>query len=157
MKKGKKMIKKFIIMVSVVCFMAISNISAFAQQIGYVDTAKILSSYDKAQEFEADQKVKQAELQKYIAEARKNIKAAKTQTEAKNLESKYSKELDVKKDEYSKQLAKDWELIQKTVIDAIKTAAASKKIDVVFKKESLLTGGIDLTPDVLNILAPSNK
>lgn len=128
-----------------------SHISVWADEIGVVDMNKIYSNYSKAQLIAADLKVKETDLQKFVADARVDLKSCKS-SDKKALEDKYNKQLQEKtsslKTEEQKQLA----TIQQDVTFAIKNVADKKAIKSVFKKDSMVMGVTDLTDEVIQSL-----
>lgn len=129
---------------------------ALAITIGYVDTAKVLQTYNGArtaqhqmqQELVAYQQAF-AERQKKIAEAQK---AGKTPAEIQKMTEMYEKELAPLKQKAAtleQRLSAD----VKTKVEAkIQAIAKNRKIDLVLDKAACLYGGIDLTPDVIRAL-----
>ncbi|MFH0701943.1 MAG: OmpH family outer membrane protein [bacterium] len=147
-------IKNISFVLAITGSLMLSNLGAFAQQVGVVDVKKVVNSYDKAQTALSNLKANEAELQSLLKEAKDNIKSAKTETEKKSLESKYNSELQEKKNKYAQEYADEWKVVQSSVIDAVKTSAQKKRVQVVIKKDGTLFGGDDLTSDVISILNP---
>ena len=130
--------------------------AAFAYTIGYVDTAKVLTSYKGAQSAQAQM---QKELQTYqteLAERQKKIqeaqKAGKSQAEIQKMMEQFEKELAPLKNKAA-QLEQKLSADVKTKVEAqIKSIAQRRKVDVVIDKAAVLYGGVDLTNDVINAL-----
>ena len=130
--------------------------AAFAYTIGYVDTAKVLTSYKGAQSAQAQM---QKELQAYqtqLADRQKKIqeaqKAGKSQAELQKMMEQFEKELAPLKNKAA-QLEQKLSADVKTKVEAqIKSIAQRKKVDVVIDKAAVLYGGVDLTNDVINAL-----
>ena len=146
-----KRFKTAFIALAIVGVVGFSGLKSFADT-GVVDLDKIINNYSKYQDFAADMKVKEAEIQKFVADTNKNIKDAKTPLEKKNLEEKATKDYDqriqVIKDNQVKQL-KD---IEDNIYSAVGQSVKTRKIDIVLNKSSVLYGGVDLTDAVLDIL-----
>jgi len=128
------------------------NTSAFAEQIGVIDLNKILQNYTKSQNARADMKIKQAELQKFVENARKSVQAGKTTAEKKKLEDKYNAELKQKVAAVNAGQTQKVQEIQTNIYSAIKSAADQKQISTVLTKESVIMGGQDFTDEVLKVL-----
>ncbi|MFP5500935.1 MAG: OmpH family outer membrane protein [Candidatus Sericytochromatia bacterium] len=130
--------------------------AAFAYTIGYVDTAKVLTSYKGAQSAQAQM---QKELQAYqtqLADRQKKIqeaqKAGKSQAELQKMMEQFEKELAPLKNKAA-QLEQKLSADVKTKVEAqIKSIAQRRKVDVVIDKAAVLYGGVDLTNDVINAL-----
>lgn len=145
-------LKKFFTVLALVLAFSFSTANVFAEDLGIVDLDKVLNSYTKAQDVSADLKVKEAELQKFLADAQKRLKDAKTPLERKNLEDKLTAEFKIKSDSFRDAQIKEWKQIEDCVFAAISRASANKKISTVLNKAGVLQGGIDLTDDVIVIL-----
>ena len=131
--------------------------NAFAETIGTVDFEKLMASYNKAQAFQDDMKIRERELEKLRAEYAKQLRETKTgqpnnpvaldQME-KDLQGKFA----VKMNE-----SRDWMMAKTKEIDtevnnAITTVAATRKLDLVVAKQFVFHGGTDITNDVLSKL-----
>jgi outer membrane protein len=150
-----KILKGFVVTLAVLSIMSFSNM-AHATDTAVVDLEKILGSYQKAQDVSADMKIQEAELQKFLADAEKQLQNAKSPVDKKNLEAKLSNEFKLKSDKYRDNQIQKWGEIENNIISSIKTVSANKKYDIVLKKSSVIIGGCDITDEVLNILnAPS--
>ena len=142
--------KKIIISLAVMGTMLCSNLGASAAQtIGFVDTSKILSNYTKAQAITNQINVQQSEIQKMITDARAQVSAAKTDTERSVLEKKLSEEIQQKNNVFKADYEKNVQALQDNIIATVKKVADNKKIDFIFKKDNIITGGKDITDDVL--------
>lgn len=147
--------KKLFISFVLIAITMFVSLAANADTIGTVDLDKILANYTKAQSVSADLQVKEAELQKFIADAQKQLKTATTPVDKKNLEDKLTDEFQKKGQAFKDEQAKQWKMIEDNVYAAISTVAKSKKIDVVINENSVLMGGVDITEDVTTYLNKS--
>ncbi|MDD3012261.1 MAG: OmpH family outer membrane protein [Candidatus Gastranaerophilales bacterium] len=128
------------------------NASALADQLGVVDINKILQDYSKSQSARADIKIKEAEIQKFIENAKKSVNAAKTKTEKKKLEAKYNTDLKQKVTAINAAQSRKLQEIQTNIFNAVKCVAAQKQISTVLTKESVILGGENLTDEVIKVL-----
>lgn len=145
-------VKSLLIGLTLVSALALFPAKSFAQVIGTVDADKIITNYSKAQDVEADLKVKEAEIQKFIAEAQKKIKDAATPVEKNNLEKQLSDEFRAKQAEYRRVQLDESKKINDEIISAIEEVAKTQKIDIVLAKGAVFVGGSDITDDVLKSL-----
>lgn len=130
--------------------------AAMAYTIGFVDTAKVLTTYSGAT---AAQKKMASELQAYqkaFAERQQKIaaahKAGKSQAEIQKLTEQYERELAPMK-EKAQRLEQQLSANVKTKVESvIHTIAQRRKVDVVIDKAAVLHGGVDLTNDVIKAL-----
>jgi len=125
---------------------------ASADTIGVVDVDRIYTDYAKAQNVSADMKVKEADLQKFLADAQKKLKETTSPVERKNLEDKLTLEFKNKAEKYKSYQIDQIKEIEKNVFDAIDSVSKTDKIDIVVVKQSVLTGGKDITDEVLTTL-----
>lgn len=145
-------LKKFLTVLGVVGALALSTLGSFASEIGVVNLDDVLAGYSKAQDVSADLKVKEAELQKFLADAQKQLKDAATPVERKNLEAKLTDEFKQRSDSFRDLQAKQYKMLEDNVFAAIESVSKSKKLDVVLNKAGVLIGGTDITNDVLSTL-----
>lgn len=136
--------------------LSVPHMAGFAEGIGVLDVEKVLGSYEKVQSAVADLKVKEADLEKFAADAGKSVKLAKTQEESRNLELNYSKQLEEKKVAYRQEQSHVVERIQADVFIAIRSVADSRKVKLVIRKDSIIYGADDLTDEVIGILNKNN-
>ena len=147
-----KINKKIILSVAIASIAFGYSSKSIAGGNAIVDLDKIRENYTVAQELSADLQVKEAELQKFIDDAQKKIKEAKTKVEQQNLEEKLGQQFNIKRNAYIKDQAEKWNKVETSVITSIKEVSASKKYDMVFNKQMVIVGGTDITDDVLKIL-----
>jgi len=123
-----------------------------ADEIGCVDVEKVLNSYSKAQDAISTMRTRETDLKQLVTKAKKEIKAAKTQKEAKKLEEKYSAMLLEKNNSYRQEQIAQLKSIENTIVNTIRTVADQKKLSIVFKKNDIITGGQDITDEVITTL-----
>lgn len=141
--------KKFFMISALMVTVFLTSLGAFAeQQIGFVDMTKILNGYSKAQQASSKVKAQQEELQKMITDARTQVQTA-SDTEKSALEKKLTEEINQKNNVFRADYEKQVKEIQDNITGIVKQVANDKKIDTIFKKENIVTGGKDLTDEVL--------
>ncbi len=123
-----------------------------ADTIGFADFKKIESGYNYAQKAykEIDDKV--LGLQQYLINKDKEYKAIESPLSKKSFEEKTEKEYKAKEDAVVKLKLQKEEEIFNNIQTAAKIVAAQKKVDVVFDYRVILTGGVDLTQDIITYL-----
>lgn len=145
-------LKTLLVGLALVAVMFVAPIATSAQTIGTVDADKIIANYTKAQDVEAELKVQEAEIQKFIAEAQRKIKAASTPVEKSNLEKELSEEFRTKQTTYRQMQLDESKKINEDIIAAIEAIATQKSIDLVLAKGAVFVGGLDITEQVLTSL-----
>lgn len=123
--------------------------NAFAHSIGVVDYPKVLSSYNYAKEAFKTIDAKSTELQQYLLDKEKQYKNISNPVEKKNFEDKVQREYKAKVDAVSKLKAQKEQEITNNILSVVKRVATQKKIDVVVESSVILTGGIDITSEVI--------
>lgn len=143
-------IKKLLVLTVVFALSAAKPV--FADVIGFADFKKIENNYTYAQKAykEIDDKI--LGLQQYLINKDKEYKAIESPLSKKNFEEKTEKEYKAKEDAVLKlKLQKEAEIFN-NIQTASKIVSAQKKVDVVFDYRVILTGGVDLTQDIINYL-----
>lgn len=126
--------------------------SAFAAGVGYVDYAKVSTTYSLAKKYSAELDKKATAIKTYRQQQIEKIQSAKTDAERKSIAQAAEKQLVAKQQEYVTTANKyESELVAK-VAAASEQVRVSKKLDIVIKKTIRITGGVDCTADVLKIL-----
>jgi outer membrane protein len=144
---------KKIIMIMALLTVCCLTSGAFADQtVGFVDMTKILGNYKMAKDISNSVKTRQNEIQKMIVEAKNKIKSAKTDQEKEDIENNLTAKIQQTNASFQSNCEKQVQTLQNNILTAVKKTAENKKVDFVFKKDNLLTGGEDITDDVLSEL-----
>jgi len=126
--------------------------ASYAAGIGYVDYAKVSTQYSLAKKYTAELDKKVTAIQNYAAAQDKKLATAKTDAERKTIRTEALKQVALKKQDYvATRNRYEAELTAKVVAAAEKIRVA-KKLDVIIKKDSRVTGGVDCTAELLNAL-----
>jgi outer membrane protein len=141
---------KIIISMLVLCSLTL------AATIGYIDVERVFTSYDVTKEAQKDMNNKLKDYKKLEAKKMQELESAKidgkSQEDLEKMRDEIQKELDPKKSEfeiiYQEKLAK----IRKDIVAAVENVSAKIGVDVVVDKQVIITGGIDLTDQVIKKL-----
>lgn len=126
--------------------------AANAGGIGYVDYNKVSTSYSLAKKYTAELDKKITAIEAYAKAQQAKANAAKTAAEKKTITDAAVQQVRAKQKEYATARNKyEAELTQK-VVAAAEKVRISKNLDIIIKKDTRVTGGVDVTTDVLNIL-----
>lgn len=145
----KKLLGAVAVLVAVLCI----NSSAYAvENVAVINMETIYNGYTKAQDLADQLKIKDADIQKFVADAQIQLKKVATPVEKKNLEDKLSS--DYKNMVESFQKYKDTQLksIDDTILKTITDVAKTNKYDYVAHKATFIIGGADITTTVLTKL-----
>jgi outer membrane protein len=128
-----------------------------ADTVGFVDFSKLLGGYEQFQSFQADSKVKEAEINKMKADFVKQLEvnnktAASNPIQNENLEKQLAEKFRVKVTEYQTWLTNKNKEIDNRVNATIKSVATKQGVSVVLDKDQVLVGGVDLTNEVIGSL-----
>lgn len=143
-------IKLFLISLAVMGLFFVGDTKSFAAtKIGLVDMAQLVQNYDRAKEVQADFQVSQAKIKKMIEDARAQVSKIEEDEARKETEKKLAdqilKENEALKDDFTKK----WEEVQTNILTSINAVAQKGKYDLIINKQSVITGGEDITNKVL--------
>lgn len=124
--------------------------NAFAQSIGVLNYKNVLMSYNYAKETIKTLDNKETELQQYMLDKEKQYKNLTSPVERKSFEEKVQREYKAKVESLSKIRMQKEEEIYNNIMNVAKRVATQKKIDVVIDSSVILTGGTDITNDVIS-------
>jgi Skp family chaperone for outer membrane proteins len=130
---------------------------AFADVVGYVNYDQIRNGYEKAQKLIGEIKVKDAGLRKNQADYVKQIEDsralnAKNPIATKNLEQQLESKLQGEIKAFQEWSNTSLKAVDDTVTTTIKKVAQQKGVTVVIDQQSIVTGGTDLTPEIVRVL-----
>ncbi len=134
----------FIIGMSVNNF-AISNVPS---KIAVVDVQKVVASSSQVKALKADREAKIKDLANFVTTARANVAKESNADKKKELETKYNKELNSKRDAIQKDYAKKLAAIDKNISSVINQKAKAANYDIVLAKGVVLYGGTDITSEI---------
>lgn len=126
--------------------------TANAAGIGYVDYNKVSITYSLAKKYTAELDAKIVAIENYAKAQQAKANAAKTAAEKKTITDAAVKQVRAKQKEYADTRNKREQELTQKVVAAAEKVRISKNLDIIIKKDSRVTGGIDVTADVLNIL-----
>ena len=126
--------------------------TSFAAGIGYVDYAKVSTSYPLAKQYTQELDKKVAAIKAYAEAQDKKILAAKTDAEKRAIRNESVKLVRAKQQDYATTRNKYENILTQKVVAAAEKVRVAKKLDIIIKKDSRVTGGVDCTLDVLNAL-----
>jgi Skp family chaperone for outer membrane proteins len=148
--------KKIAVIAISVMIMGLMISSANAASLGCIDYQKIFSTYDKTKKAEEQIKKKTEILQDEVTKKQKQVEKEKengmANDDLKALVSKMQKDLEPKQAEIIALKQKLENEIREDIVKA--TAEISKKegIETIVFKTAVVTGGIDITDKVINLL-----
>lgn len=148
--------RRFIATATVLAAVLTTAAPAYAQTIAFVDTARVLMSYQGARSAQGQMQKELMAYQQEFAERQKKIaeaqKAGKTQAEIQKMTESFEKELQPMKSKAMQLEQKLSQDVKKRIEGVINKVAKSRKADLVLDKAAVLFGGIDITEDVIRAL-----
>lgn len=126
--------------------------AANASGIGYVDYNKIVDGYPLAVKYKSELEKKAEGLKSYAESKEMEIQRSKTSSEQLKLKQEALSEIEKRQKDYSAtKEARENDLVSK-IQGAAEKVRVEKGLDFVFKSDSVVAGGTDVTSDVLNKL-----
>ena len=142
-----KVVKRSFVITVLGFFLASCNVFA-ADSIAVVDLQKIVSNSSQVKQLKLEHEKKLEELNKIIVNARGAISNETDSAKILQLEDKYTKEFNAKKQALEKDYASRLSAIEKNIQTEIEKKAQSDKYDYVFAKSVVLYGGKDITNEI---------
>ncbi len=142
-----KVVKRSFVITVLGFFLASCNVFA-ADSIAVVDLQKIVSNSSQVKQLKQEHEKKMEELNKIIVNARGAISNETDSAKILQLEDKYTKEFNAKKQALEKDYASRLSAIEKNIQTEIEKKAQSDKYDYVFAKSVVLYGGKDITNEI---------
>ncbi len=139
--------KKSFFVVILGFFLAYSNVYA-ADSVAVVDLQKIVGNSSQVKSLKQEHAKKMEELNKIIVNARGAISNETDPVKVLQLEEKYTKEFNTKKEALEKDYNNRLSSIEKTIKDEIAKKAQKDSYDYVFAKSVVLYGGKDITNEI---------
>lgn len=125
-------------------------------KIGIVDGEKLFDLYPAVQDAQRKISDVQSDLRDAIDESEKVYsefeKQKKSEAEKLTKKKELQDKIDSKAEDTKKLIESISVKIEKDILDAIKKITADKGLDVVFDKRAVLTGGLDVTDEVAELL-----
>lgn len=128
-------------------FLTMSIVQA-DDSVAVVDLQQIVSNSSQVKLLKQEHSKKMDELNKIIVNARGEISNETDENKIIQLEEKYTKEFNTKKDALERDYNNRLAVIEKSIKDEIAKKAQKDKYDYVFAKSVLLYGGKDITNEI---------
>jgi outer membrane protein len=148
--------KKFVAISVAVLFLCVFVGSAFADNIGFIDVAKVFKGYKATSSAEEQLKKERDDYEKEFKSAQEKLDKAqkenKSTAEVESMRKDLEDKLDPKKKallDLNEQLTTK---LQLEIVTSVKKVAKKVGIDIVLDKQAIITGGVDLTEMVINDL-----
>lgn len=139
-----------------VTIMAMTANVANAASMGYIDIQQVFNSYDKTKKTEEKLKKMEKEIQDEIAKKQKIFEKEKNNNmsdgDLRRLAEKFEKEIAPKRTELMDTQKKMMEEIQDDIVKAAEIVSKNMGLEVVLNKQSVISGGTDLTDKVIEKL-----
>lgn len=125
---------------------AMSDVSTL--RIAVVDVQQVVDASSKVQALKKEQQAKAKEITSFIEKARKDVAKVSDVKKKKNLEEKYTKELNAKRIAMEKDYAQKLAETDQAISAKIASVASANNYDIVISKGVVLFGGADITETV---------
>jgi outer membrane protein len=148
--------KKITVILIVVFVMGMMACLANAATIGYIDSQKVFSSYEKTKKAEEQFKKKDQIFKDEVAKKQKQVEKEKSNNmsdgDLRKLIDKFEKELAPKRNDMIESQKKIMQEIQDDIVKATEAIAKRMGIEIVIDKQIIITGGTDITDKVIEQL-----
>lgn len=148
--------KKLLITTIVLAFIAGISHAANFTSIGFIDVQKVFKEYKETAKAQGELAKQEESFKKEFEESQKKLEAAEKEGKKKEDLEKMKKEMEEKLSPKRDTLLRLNEQLtgklQMEILDAVKKAAKKVGIDIVFDKQVVITGGMDLTEMVITEL-----
>ena len=124
------------------------NYAQASDTIAVVDLQKIVANSSQVKQLKSEHDKKMEELNKIVVNARGAIANETDSAKILQLEEKYTKEFNTKKQALEKDYNNRLASIEKSIHDEIAKKAQKDKYDYVFAKSVVLYGGKDITSEI---------
>lgn len=121
-------------------------------KVATVDIQEVVASSAQVKALKKEQQTKADELVKFVEKARKDVSAQTDEKKKKELEAKYSKELQAKRDKIEKDYLTKLQAIDDSISKTVKAQAKAGNYDLVLAKGVVLSGGEDITAAVIKVV-----
>lgn len=140
--------KLFFKLMSLLIVLSSSTIVMASESIAVVDLQKIVSNSSQVKSLKQEHSRKMDELDKIIVNARGEIANETDNNKIVQIEEKYTKEFNTKKNALEAEYNRKLEEIEKNIRNEIAQKAKKDNYDYVFAKSVLLYGGKDITNEI---------
>ena len=123
-----------------------------SNNIAKIDVAQIASASSALAELSKNQQADMVELQKWVQESQADVKKQKSSAKREELAKKYETELMQRQQALQIKYSEELKKIDTEVSAIIAKKAKSKGYSVVLSKESIVSGGTDITDEIIELI-----
>jgi len=160
MKKNSAKFQKKLTMAVVLAVLVVQNITMQKsdalelkrQNVGLIDVNYVVNNSKITQALKTKQDSLTIELQKYSITEKEKMLSSQTSLNKQDVEKELIKKVSLKKSDLEKEYKENFVLVQQKVKTAVEEVQKKKQLDLVFTKDSLVSGGVDITKDVIEVL-----
>ena len=138
--------------ICVIFIMLFMSLPVLAGGIGYVDYQKIIDNYKYANITKQELEMKGVELQKFLKQKEEEYSLLESPVQKSKFEEQMHEEVMKREEAFNDFVNKREETVKKRINTAIEQVRIQKELDAVLDVESIYSGGIDITKDVIQIL-----
>ena len=144
-----------IIVSLVLCLFALSTLASAVDlsSIGYIEVQKVFSEYKETSKAQKELAKKEEAFKKAFEKSQEKLEKAqkddKSEKELEKIRENLEKDLEPKRKELLALNEKLTNKLQLEILSAVKVVAKKVGLDVVFDKQVIITGGMDLTDMVI--------
>ncbi len=121
-------------------------------RVAVVDIQEVVAASAQVKALKKEQQAKADALVKFVEDARKDVSAQTDEKKKKDLEAKYSKELQAKRDKIEKEYVTKLQSIDNSISKTVRDQAKAGNYNLVLAKGVVLSGGEDITSAVIKVV-----
>lgn len=122
------------------------------QNVGFIDANYIVNNSKETQALRQKQDTLTVELQKFGITEKEKMITSKSLLSKQDMEKELIKKVSLKKDDLEKEYRANFVSVQQKIKTAVDQVEKKKQLVLVFTKDSLVSGGVDITKDVIEVL-----
>ena len=152
---NNKTLKKILVVVAVIVVAGLCWLGCCRNRIGYVDAQAIVARSEAFRNLQVEQQIKSSELEKWMNASNKELKKATSEAKRKEMLAKLQAELTQKQLAMRAEFSAKATQAEEELMNLIKKVADKKCLKVVLSKATVVTGGVDITDDVIALMGNS--
>jgi len=138
--------------ISAILIMILICLPVFAGGIGYIDYEKIIDNYNLAKTTRQELDTKAKELHDYLTQKEEEFNQLESPVQKSKFEMQMQEEVMKRETAFNDFVKKREEAVKQRVKAIVEQVRNEKGLDAVLSEESVYSGGVDITEDVIQQL-----
>ena len=138
--------------ISAIFVMILICLPVFAGGIGYIDYEKIIDNYNLAKTTRQELDTKAKELHDYLTQKEEEFNQLESPVQKSKFEMQMQEEVMKRESAFNDFVKKREETVKQRIKTVVEQVQNEKGLDAVLSEESVYSGGVDITEDVIQQL-----